>query len=576
MEINAGARVNRYELKRRLGKGGQGSVWEASDVLDDGAPRALKLIALRELEKGAAERAWREAQALQGVSHPGLVPCRELFRDSVEDLIGLVFDLVQGQSLAAAARDARMRSEYRIAVLDQLAAVLAHVHALGIVHRDLKPDNILVTDAFWSAPFTPGGVKLVDFGISAPAGNPSPITTFGAVVGTTPYLPPELVFPGPSSPDREGFARDVFAFGVLGWELLFGAHPTGLPPDALLPAYHDAYRAAWEQRLPWPPPGSESPWVATLRACLALDPRRRPANGGALRDILRTGSASLSGATQAHAAPTAAHVPPTSAQTPVFFTEGMSTPPVGPPPRGPTASSPSGYYPPAPQSIPPPPTRSGSKNGPNLPFLLLALAGAAALGAFVLWLFMRGKSDANSSEGIPIDFNPKNVPTATVRPTVVESPPANLSLPCCDSRGGCQSGRACNPDHCEDKPLIEQTWSLRVTGAVAIEGNRDLTGTHPRAMVCMRNERTGERACAPMSNIARDGGDRVHVLRASTKDLAYGRILVRIVEGTKDLYPEQRIADNREGFKSSVLCRGLRLRVGPRETAPVHVLVYLD
>ncbi|HVK68928.1 MAG TPA: serine/threonine-protein kinase [Polyangium sp.] len=576
MELKPGSRVNRYELKRRLGKGGQGSVWEVSDVLEEGAPRALKLIALRELEKGAAERAWREAQALQGVTHPGLVPCRELFRNSVEDLIGLVFDLVQGQSLAAAARDPRMRSEYRIAVLDQLAAVLAHVHALGIVHRDLKPDNVLVTDAFWSAPFTPGGVKLVDFGISAPAGNPSPITTFGAVVGTTPYLPPELIASGPWSPDREGFARDMFAFGVLGWELLFGSHPTGLPAEAVQPAYYDAYRAAWEQRLPWPPPAPESPWVPILRACLALDPQRRPPNGGALHEMLRTGSASLPGITQAHSAPTAAHVPPTSAQTPMFFTEGMHAPPSAPPPVARTASMPHERSPSVPH-FPPPPSRSAPSGfgGASWPLLLLALVGAASSGAFALWMYMKGKPADDAQAAIPIDVSAKSKGAAALRPNVT-APAVDPGLPCCEGGGTCRSGHPCNPGRCEDKALPERIWTLRMTGTVVVDGNQDLAQTNPSALVCMRNERTGDRACSPMKEMVRVGGDKVNVLRASTMDLAYGRIFIRVVEGKRDLYPEVRIADNRGGIKNSILCSSMRLRAGPRDSAPVHVLVYLD
>lgn len=548
--------MNRYELRRQLGAGGQGSVWEVLDVLDPhAAVRALKLIQLRDLDPGAAERAWREAQALSGVVHPGLVPCRELFRDSIQNLIGLVFDLVQGQSLAEAAVDPRMTLECRSFILDQLAAVLAHVHALGVVHRDLKPANVLITDAFWASPSSPGGVKLVDFGISAPAGNPSPITTFGSVIGTTPYLPPELVDPQPSTQDREGFARDVFAFGVLGWELLFGVHPTGLPKNALFPEYRDIYRAASEHRRAWPPASADGAWVTTLRACLALSPRFRPANGAALRGpaLSSDPSRAASGATQTHYPSTGAVVPPTVAHTPVL--------PVVPR----TAPMPSAPF------IAPPPVSTPPVNR-SFPWLALGLA--AGLGAFGFWLL--SSRLANSETPLPPPILLSSTIPQAISPNVV-SPPSESPLPCCGSRSACPSERSCRPEPCDDKALPPgATWGLRMTGVVVIEGNQDLSGTHPRASVCLRNDRTGEKVCAPMSKIASAGGDRVNILHASTQDLAYGRVFVRVVEAGGDLYPETRIADNRGGIKNSILCGGMRLRVGPRDTAPIHVLAYLD
>src|SRR4051812_35361902 len=136
MQLRAGLRVDRYILVELLGRGGQGAVWKAVDPLD-AAVRALKLIFLEGLDAGAAERARREARAVAKAEHPALVPCRALFEDPAEGIVGLVFDFVPGQSLADAAP--RMSPEHRRAALLQIAVALGHVHGIGLLHRDLKP-----------------------------------------------------------------------------------------------------------------------------------------------------------------------------------------------------------------------------------------------------------------------------------------------------------------------------------------------------------------------------------------------------------------------------------------------------
>jgi len=540
--MNPGARINHYLLTKPLGKGGQGSVWEAFPVEGSSAPRALKLIDLRGVEKDKAERAWREAQAQHDVNHPGLVPCREFFRDSDSGLMGLVFDLVPGQTLSVAARDSRMAMEYKFAILDQLAAILAYVHGVGIVHRDLKPSNLLVTDAFWSSPHAPGGVKLVDFGISVRAGNPTPVTNPGSVVGTTPYLSPDLVCPGQWPFDREGFTRDVFAFGVLGWELIHGVHPTGLSPETLLPGYANAYREAHQQRRPWPPQSSNEPWIIALRACLALDPRQRPANGAAILDIVRTGHFAPATTTDIHNGPTVVHMPPTAL------------------PPG-TSAGRTPHVPVAPQ-------RSGSANTSGAT-RWLGLVMAAALGAFVFWLFAFPQKNLSSNNSSPLPSPTTNGLPMQPPNTLQTSTPE--TVPCCNNGKLCASGRDCNAGRCTDEALPERIWALRLTGVTDTVRHEDLAGSHPTATVCLRNDRTGETVCSDMTKIAVDGGDRINKLHASTSDLRYGRITIWVNDKGTTYLAATKIADNREGIKNSALCIGKLLRV-----APLHVFAFLD
>ena len=196
--------------------------------------RALKLVSLAATGPAAFERAQREARILAAAAHPSLVACHGLFEDPRAGLVGLVMDLVPGETLADIAARERLDGEHLDAVIAQIADVLAYIHGRGLVHRDLKPENVLVTDRFRAAPRAPGAIKLVDFGIAVPASNPHRLTATGVVIGTLPYLAPELVDPA-SWGRTEGPARDVFAFGVMAYHLRFGKHPTRLGPGATLP-----------------------------------------------------------------------------------------------------------------------------------------------------------------------------------------------------------------------------------------------------------------------------------------------------------------------------------------------------
>lgn len=104
MELRAGDRIDRYTLLRPLGKGGQGSVWQVVDPLDEGSLRALKIVQLADAGQAAFVRARREAKILAHLTHPSLCACYGLFEDLDRGLVGVVLDLVQGRSLEVNAR----------------------------------------------------------------------------------------------------------------------------------------------------------------------------------------------------------------------------------------------------------------------------------------------------------------------------------------------------------------------------------------------------------------------------------------------------------------------------------------
>ena len=287
MAYDAGQRLGGYLLVERLGAGGQGCVWKASALVDPSIYRALKLIDTDKVGAAEVERMRREARVLARLSHPSLVQCHGLVEDSGRGVLGVVLDCVDGASVATSKDDPRFTLAHRFAALLHVARALAHIHASELVHRDVKPQNVLLERDFWAHPEDPSTVKLVDFGISVTTGNHDKLTRTDRVVGTPPYMAPEAMDATTWMVPADRPVSDVFAFGVMAWELLVGGHPTGLSPDSSLSDYARAYREVLERRYPWPPHLEISGvWGEAVARCLALDARKRPASGTVVLDAL--------------------------------------------------------------------------------------------------------------------------------------------------------------------------------------------------------------------------------------------------------------------------------------------------
>jgi serine/threonine-protein kinase len=231
------------------------------------------------------ERVRREARALAHLDHPSLVPCHGLFEDLRLGWLGVSLDLVDGPSLAAAAQLPEWTPYHAVLALRHVAELLAYVHSEGIVHRDLKPDNVLLTQRFLAEPEAPHHVKVVDFGIAQVEGQHA-LTAVDHVVGTLAYLAPELLSPATFGGDAPRVLADVFAFGVMAYELFTRVHPTGLMRGSGAGDYALAYRRGLEQKSGWPA-GVSGEWGALLRDCLAVEPLRRVPDGGVLAQRVR-------------------------------------------------------------------------------------------------------------------------------------------------------------------------------------------------------------------------------------------------------------------------------------------------
>jgi Tol biopolymer transport system component/predicted Ser/Thr protein kinase len=213
--VPAGTRLGRYEIESLLRQGGMGEVYSAHDSNLDRRV-ALKILPRnRTGDPDRVARFVREARASSTLNHPSIVSVHDAGAEG--DVHFLAMELIDGEPLSEWSRKRRGLAA-RVEVMAQVADGLARAHDAGIVHRDLKPDNIMVT--------RDGRAKIVDFGVAkltervGERAALSGITTPTSRVGTTAYMAPEQIEGKPI--DRR---TDVFAFGVVLYELLAGANP---------------------------------------------------------------------------------------------------------------------------------------------------------------------------------------------------------------------------------------------------------------------------------------------------------------------------------------------------------------
>jgi serine/threonine protein kinase len=222
MTIAPGTRLGPYEITERIGTGGMGEVYRASDT------KLGREVAIKTLPSALASdperlaRFEREAKLLATLNHAHIAAIYGL--DEEHGTSFLAMELVAGETLEAKLEGGALPVEEALPIALQIAQALEAAHEKGVVHRDLKPANIMVT---------PGGVvKVLDFGLAkAFSGDPSEaspahspalslaMTQAGLILGTAGYMSPEQAS-GQATDQR----ADIWAFGVVVYEML-----TGLP-----------------------------------------------------------------------------------------------------------------------------------------------------------------------------------------------------------------------------------------------------------------------------------------------------------------------------------------------------------
>ena len=262
--------IGRYEIRKELGRGTMGVVYEARDPTLDRVV-ALKTVGASSLSRAERKRYEKrfltEARAAARLSHPGIVVVHDVGRDRKSGLLYMALERLDGETLADLIASGR-RLDWREAlrITGRVAEALHHAHAQGVVHRDVKPANIMILRS--------GEPKIMDFGIArVDAGH---LTTPGELFGTPLYMAPEQALGRPAD------ARsDIFSLGTIAYTLLTGAAPFAAPsvPAILARVVHRSV----------PPPSGVVPGLPSaiddvLARAMAKAPEDRYPSGQALAE----------------------------------------------------------------------------------------------------------------------------------------------------------------------------------------------------------------------------------------------------------------------------------------------------
>ena len=281
-EIPSAAPYGHYQLLRQAGQGGMGIVYQAYDAALQ-RPVALKVLQLQRQGQFHQQQLLEEARVASSLQHPNIVTVYDISRTEQQSYI--VTEWLEGQTLDQYLQRQLSLSD-KLHLLEQIAAGLASAHQAGVIHRDLKPSNLMVC-------LPAQQVKILDFGMASRqrrlqqqaetegAGLPpmlssqlntqwSQHTTAHQIKGTLPYLAPELL----QSDVDASIQSDVFAFGVIMYELCYGVHP-------FLRENADATMQAIVQQIKQPagqPAALPQSLKNLIEQCLAPHPSQRPAD----------------------------------------------------------------------------------------------------------------------------------------------------------------------------------------------------------------------------------------------------------------------------------------------------------
>ena len=267
MRVPPGTRLGRYEVLSHLATGGMGEVYRALDTHLDRFV-ALKTVAERfEQDATSQPRFERERRVSTSLEHPHI--CRVLDAGREHGIEYFAMELLEGESLARRLERGAIPFEEAVGYAIEIADALCYAHGHGVIHRDLKPGNVFLTST---------GAKVLDFGLakvrsSVVQGTPPLHDTVpldasqpGALIGSTPYLPPERL--DGVQADTRG---DIFAFGAVVYEMVTGRRAFGGESAA-------ATIAALMSADPAPldlhhPKAADLEWI--IRGCTAKNPDRR-------------------------------------------------------------------------------------------------------------------------------------------------------------------------------------------------------------------------------------------------------------------------------------------------------------
>ena len=262
-----------YRLERELTGGGMSHVFLATEE-KLGRSVVVKVLPADAAGQVSLERFTREIAVASRLQHPHIVPL--LTAGDADGVPYFTMPFIEGESL-------RVRLEQRgelplteaTRLLREIAAALAYAHERGVVHRDIKPDNVLVSA---------GSAMVTDFGVAKALTASSDtsagmVTSLGVALGTPAYMAPEQASADPNVDHR----ADIYAFGVMAYELLSGQPPfTGRTAQGLLAAHVTELPESLSRRRASLP----SPLVAMVMRCLEKRPADRPQSATEIMRVL--------------------------------------------------------------------------------------------------------------------------------------------------------------------------------------------------------------------------------------------------------------------------------------------------
>jgi len=417
----------RYLIRRVLGRGMMGVVWEAEDTVL-GRTVALKTIELGfdvgdDAREQFEHRFFTEARVAAQLSHPGIVVCHDVDKDPATGKLFIVFEHLKGHTLAERVLAGPVPWRETLAIVVAVARAAHHAHEHGVVHRDLKPANVMLLEG------RPGGdagtVKIMDFGVARLESTEPRLTSDGDRFGSPAYMSPEMTL-GLASDAHS----DIFSIGSILCTCLLGREWFAAPniPTTLQRVVHED-APVLSVLVPGVPPALD----AVVARAMAKRPEDRHATAaelaGDLEDVLAGRWPGVAGAPPRQAVPT------TEAETALSELAALVGRRAGTPDPEPGAEHPLAALVTEPMDrlaetpVPPSPPESGRRRPRRL--LGRGAAGAAALlvvlATAVVFVRLRlpaapAAAPAASVAQVAVAPAARAVPTATPGPGTAPEP----------------------------------------------------------------------------------------------------------------------------------------------------------
>jgi serine/threonine protein kinase len=395
----------RFLIQRRVGAGGMGEVFAATDSTSS---RMVAVKVLLGNDPDAAGRFDREANILERVRHPNVVAYIGHGRSETGEAF-LVMEWLEGETLKDRIQRAPMTFTEVIDIALGIARALADVHALGVIHRDLKPANVFLVGR------RADEVRVLDFGVARLRGGAAQLTVTGEAIGTPHYMSPEQAV-GSNAIDSK---TDLFSFGALLFRCVAGRTPfqAGSAVGVLFEVVHTSAPTI-RSMVPDTPPRI----ARVIDTLLRRDPAERPPSAQAVFSELVEIRKELAGPSKPIRTHAQLAVPETAlqqaqGQTPLsapYFSEAQRMTPLAGP-----------FQMVAPVALPAPPTSSPLARAMIIAGAVALLAGiviAVSAVAYSNGVRTSRKDDAPERRKMRAQLPPKPTATATATSQTTSSP----------------------------------------------------------------------------------------------------------------------------------------------------------